>query len=105
MYKTIEIKDIIGCVCANMSKEYNIDMDGIRRVMKMVNEEDDFITTVFSRKAIDNVCDLLNKEIDEQSNLVPDDDSVRIEFTREYYRVDYDTRSTVANVMKKYFQQ
>lgn len=103
MYKTIEIKDIIGYVCINMSTRQRIDMGDIRRVMKKVNDEDEFINTVFSRKALLRVSDLLGKDIDEQSNLLPSTESVRIEFVREYYRVDTATRSTIKKVMAEYF--
>lgn len=81
-----------------------IYMSDIRCVMKKVNDEDDFINTIFSRKALLRVSDLLGKDINEQSNLLPSTESVRIEFVREYYRVDTATRSIIKKVMTEYFQ-
>lgn len=105
MYKTIEIKDIIGSFCDIMSCQIRVDMNDVREVMKKVNEEDNFITTVFTHKAICRVNELLGIDVDEESNLISPDDTIRNEFIREYYRVDSSTRSIVSEVIREYIKQ
>lgn len=105
MYKTIEIKNVIGYVCMESCGVSEMYMRDVREVMKQVNEEDDFITTVFSRKAISHVADILGMEIDDMTNLLPSSRSKRSDFIREYYRVDADTRSVMADVIKKHFKR
>ena len=41
MYKTIEIKDIIGSFCDIMSCQLRVDMNDVREVMKIVKLEQD----------------------------------------------------------------
>ncbi len=105
MYKTIEIKDIIGSFCDIMSCQIRVDMNDVREVMKKVNEEDNFITTVFTHKAICRVNELLGIDVDDESNLISSDDTIRNEFIREYYRVDSSTRSIVSEVIREYIKQ
>ncbi|WP_297220885.1 hypothetical protein [uncultured Prevotella sp.] len=102
MYKTIEIKDIIGSFCDIMSCQLCIDMSDVREVMKIVTEEDNFITTVFTHKAICRVNELMGKDVDDSSNLISSDEAIRNEFIREYYRVDTSTRTIVSEVIRKY---
>ena len=105
MYKTIEIKDIIGSFCDIMSCQIRVDMNDVREVMKKVNEEDNFITTVFTHKAICRVNELLGIDVDDESYLISPDDTIRNEFIREYYRVDSSTRSIVSEVIREYIKQ
>ena len=105
MYKTIEIKDIIGSFCDIMSCQLRVDMNDVRKVMKIVNEEDDFITTVFTHKAICRVNELLGIDVDDKCNLISPDETVRNEFIREYYRVDSSTRTIVSEVIREYIKQ
>ena len=105
MYKTIEIKDIIGSFCDIMSYQLSIDMNDVRKVMSIVNEEDDFITTVFTHKAICRVNELLGIDVDDNSNLISPDETIRNEFIREYYRVDSSTRTIVSEVIREYIKQ
>ena len=105
MYKTIEIKDLIGSFCDIMSCQIRVDMNDVREVMKKVNEEDNFITTVFTHKAICRVNELLGIDVDDESNLISSDDTIRNEFIREYYRVDSSTRSIVSEVIREYIKQ
>lgn len=104
MYKTIEIKDIIGSFCDLMSYQF-IDMNDVRKVMRKVNEEDDFITTVFTHKAICRVNELLDIDVDDNSNLISPDETIRNEFIREYYRVDSSTRTIVSEVIREYIKK
>lgn len=105
MYKTIEIKDIIGLICIKFPHKREFKMQDIRRLMNEVREADDFITTRYSRDAILHVEEILNQEIDEASNLIPQDETIRRNFSREYYRVDSVTRSVVVNVINKSFER
>ena len=105
MYKTIEIKDIIGSFCDIMSCQLRVDMNDVRKVMKIVNEEDDFITTVFTHKAICRVNELLGIDVDDKCNLISPDETVRNEFIRDYYRVDSSTRTIVSEVIREYIKK
>lgn len=101
MYKTIEIKDIIGLICIKFPQKREIKIQDIRQLMNEVREADDFITTSYSRDAILHVEEILNQKIDATSNLIPQDERIRRNFCREYYRVDSVTRSVVVNVINK----
>ena len=106
MYKALEITEIIGSFYVKGKQNISITISEVRNIMSRVNETDPFIVLRLSRQAMNRVFVLAEQEITPclESIEIPENNSIRSRFIREYYRLDYDTRSVLSQIVDEFIR-
>lgn len=105
MYKEVKVTGVIGAFCAEGRYEVKITIGEIKNIMSKVNEKDKFISTQLSRKGIIQAFKLVDSEIPQTFNTsiqIPKDISIQSRFIREYYKMDFATRSVLSQIIKDF---
>lgn len=104
MYRRVEITEIIGSVCVEDHQVDSIAMSEIENVMSKVREEDQFVSVRLSRKAMERALTLTGQVASPKVEkiVIPKDSETHTRFIREYYRLDFGTRSILSKIVKEF---
>lgn len=104
MYKVLEVTGIIGAIYADGKQNITISINEIKSIMSKVNEKDPFISTRLSRRGLIRVLELADlKEFHNIKEIsIPQGDLTQSRFIREYYKLDYATRTIISEIIKEF---
>lgn len=103
MYKIVEVAEIIGSIYVAKHNINSISIVKVKGIMTEINKKDQFISSNLSRQAVLRALTMANQDIASRTEAItiPSDKAIHLRFIREYYKLDFSTRTIVSQVIKE----